>query len=82
MEVDSNDERFAYWDRELDIAWIPTAPAEHVTSEKTWWGSVDRGEKTGRVAGLEILDASRVIPIELLERMSKSDRSEPDAVAA
>jgi uncharacterized protein YuzE len=76
------EERFAYWDRELDIAWIPTAPAESVTSEKTWWGIVDSDEKTGKVAGLEILDASQVIPVDLLERMPEPGKPEPDAVAA
>jgi uncharacterized protein YuzE len=80
--MDSMEERFAYWDRELDIAWIPTAPAEHVTSERTWWGVVDTDKETGKVAGLEVLDASKVIPIALLERMPGPEKSKPDAVAA
>jgi hypothetical protein len=76
------EERFAYWDRELDIAWIPTAPAEYVTSEKTWWGVVDHDKKTGKVAGLEVLDASKIIPVELLERMPQPGKPKPDTVAA
>jgi hypothetical protein len=80
--MDSRDEGFAYWDRELDIAWIPTAPAEHVTCEKTWWGIVDHNKETGKVTGLEVLDASKVIPLELLERMPEPGKPEPDAVAA
>jgi hypothetical protein len=82
LKVDSIEERFAYWDRELDIAWIPTAPPEHVTSEKTWWGIVDRNEETGKVTGLEVLDASKVIPVELLERMPQPGNPKSDAAAA
>ena len=52
------EERFAYWDREYDIAWIPTAPAESVASERTSWGVVDHSRETGKVVGLEILDLS------------------------
>jgi uncharacterized protein YuzE len=65
------EERFAYWDREYDIAWIPTAPAESITSEKTSWGIVDHDRETGEVAGLEILDASKFVSAEILERLPR-----------
>jgi hypothetical protein len=45
------EERYAYWDREANIVWIPTAPAEFVDSEELSWGLVDRDKKTGEVAG-------------------------------
>ena len=76
------DDRFAYWDRECDIAWIPTGPGTPVVCEETSWGLVDHDEKTGEVTGLEIWEASKVIPIELLERMPEPGKPEPDAVAA
>jgi len=62
------EERFAYWDRECDIAWIPTGPTSSVVCEKTSWGLVDHDQETGEVTGLEIWDASKVFPAELLER--------------
>jgi uncharacterized protein YuzE len=73
-------ERFAYWDREADIAWIPTAPTEFVVSEKRPWGLVDHDEKTGEVTALEIWDASKVLPAEMLEWLPSPGR--PDRPAA
>jgi uncharacterized protein YuzE len=74
------EERFAYWDREVDIAWIPTGPTATIVSEETSWGLVDHNKETGEVTGLEIWDASKVIPVELLERMPEPGK--PDAAAA
>jgi uncharacterized protein YuzE len=68
-------ERFAYYDREADIAWIPTADTERVSSEKTSWGIVDHDKKTGEVTALEIWSASKVFPAEMLERLPQPGRS-------
>jgi uncharacterized protein YuzE len=76
----STEERYAYWDRETDIAWIPTAPAEFVNSERTSWGVVDYDKDTGEVTALEILDASTFLPVEMLERLPSPGR--PGAAAA
>ena len=78
--MDSMDERFAYWDRELDIAWIPTAPAKFVVSEETSWGLVDHDEKTGEVTALEIWNASKIFPAEMLERLPSP--GQPGSAAA
>jgi uncharacterized protein YuzE len=78
--LDSTEERFAYWDRECDIAWIPTGPAASVVCEETSWGLVDHNEKTGEVTGLEIWDASKIFPAEMLERLPEPGR--PGAAAA
>ena len=78
--MDSTEERFAYWDRETDIAWIPTAPAEFVDSEKVSWGVIDYDKDTGEVTALEILDASTFLPAEMLERLPSPGR--PDKAAA
>jgi uncharacterized protein YuzE len=73
------EERFAYWDRECDIAWIRTAPSEFVTSERTSWGIVDYDRETGKVAGLEILDASKFVSAEILERLPPGPYEKPAA---
>jgi uncharacterized protein YuzE len=73
------EEHFAYWDREYDIAWIRTAPSEFVTSERTSWGIVDHDRETGRVAGLEILNASEFVSAEILERLPTGPRDKPPA---
>lgn len=78
--MDSTEERFAYWDRETDIAWIPTAPVEFVDSEKVSWGVIDYDKDTGEVTALEILDASTFLPVEMLERLPSPRR--PDKAAA
>ncbi|HEY5332396.1 MAG TPA: DUF2283 domain-containing protein [Solirubrobacterales bacterium] len=74
------EERFAYYDRECDIAWIPTGPAAAVVCEETSWGLVDHNRETDEVTGLEIWDASKVFPAEMLERLPAPGR--PDAAAA
>jgi uncharacterized protein YuzE len=71
---------FAYYDREADIAWLPTGASHDVVSEETSWGLVDHDAKTGEVTGLEIWDASKVFPADLLERLPEPGR--PDAAAA
>ena len=71
------EEHFAYWDREYDIAWIRTASCESVTSEKTSWGIVDHDRETGRVAGLEILDASKFVSSEILDRLPSGPFEKP-----
>ncbi len=78
--LDGTEERFAYWDRECDIAWIPTRPATSVVCEETSWGLVDHDEKTDKVTGLEIWEASKVFPLDLLERFPSP--GSPDAAAA
>jgi uncharacterized protein YuzE len=80
--LNSTEERYAYWDRETDIAWIPTAPAEFVDSERTRWGIVDYDKNTGEVTALEILDASTFLPTEMLERLPSPSPGSPDTAAA
>jgi hypothetical protein len=82
LKVDAMEERFAYWDREVDIAWIPTGPGTPVYGERTSWGLLDRDKETREVTGLEIWDASKMIPLELLERMPHPGKPKSDAAAA
>jgi uncharacterized protein YuzE len=80
--LNATEERFAYWDREVDIAWIPTGPGTPVYGERVPWGLLDRDRGTGEVTGVEIWDASKVIPVELLERLPEPGKPESDVAAA
>ena len=78
--MESAEELFAYWDRECDIAWIPTRPATSVVCEERPWGLVDHDKETDEVTGLEIWNASKVLPVEIIERLPSPGR--PDTAAA
>jgi uncharacterized protein YuzE len=73
-------DRFAYYDREADIAWLPTGAANRVVSEETDWGLVDHDAVTDAVVAIEVWSASEVLPKALLERLPEPGRS--DAAAA
>lgn len=61
--------RYAYYDRDADIAWLSTGHAEHVVSEGTSWGTIDHDEITGAVIGIEIHNASTRLPVALLSAL-------------
>jgi uncharacterized protein YuzE len=58
--------RFAYYDREADIAWLPTGDSENVVSEEVEWGLVDHDAGTDKVVGIEVWSASKRLPAEVL----------------
>jgi uncharacterized protein YuzE len=62
-------ERFAYYDREADIAWLPTGQSDHVVSEEVEWGLIDDDTGTDAVVAIEIWSASQRLPPELLEHL-------------
>jgi uncharacterized protein YuzE len=62
-------ERFAYYDREADIVWIPTGSSEDAVSEKTDWGLVDHDASSDAVVGIEIWAASTRLPEDLLAKL-------------
>lgn len=61
--------RYAYYDRDADIAWVSTRHAEHVVSEGTSWGAIDHDEITGAVVAIEIRNASNRLPVALLSAL-------------
>jgi uncharacterized protein YuzE len=61
--------RFAYYDRDADIAWMPTGDAERVVSEELDWGLVDHDQETDAVVGIEIWAASSRLPAEVLAKL-------------
>jgi uncharacterized protein YuzE len=70
-------DRFAYYDREADIAWLPTGSSEDVVSEEVGWGLVDHDAGSDAVVAIEVWAASKVLPADLLERLPA-----PSAAAA
>jgi uncharacterized protein YuzE len=61
--------RFAYYDRDADIAWMPTGDSERVVSEELDWGLVDHDQETDAVVGIEIWAASSRLPAEVLAKL-------------
>lgn len=57
---------FAYYDRDADIAWLPTGAGGDVVSEELGWGLVDHDRETDDVVGVEIWAASSRLPREVL----------------
>lgn len=60
---------YAYYDRDADIAWLPTGPANQVVSEEVEWGLVDRNAVTDEVVAIEIWGASRRLPKAILDAL-------------
>lgn len=58
--------KFAYYDREADIAWLPTGESEDVVSEEVEWGLIDHDSATDQVVAVEVWAASKRLPREVL----------------
>ncbi len=61
--------RYAYYDRDADIAWLPTGESEDVLSEEVGWGLIDHDATTDEVVALEVWDASTRLPRILLDAL-------------
>jgi uncharacterized protein YuzE len=72
--------RYAYYDRDADIAWLPTGYSEDVLSEQVDWGLIDHDTTTDEVVALEVWDASKRLPRTLLEALPAP--STPHSAAA
>lgn len=58
--------KFAYYDREADIAWLPTGNSGDVVSEEVEWGLIDHDVATDEIVAVEVWSASRRLPPEVL----------------
>lgn len=58
--------KFAYYDREADIAWLPTGDSANVVSKEVEWGLVDHDSTTDEVVAIEVWSASKRLPAEVL----------------
>jgi uncharacterized protein YuzE len=61
--------RFAYYDRDADIAWLPTGNSEDVVSEEVGWGLIDHDAATDEVVAIEIWNASTRLPASVLDAL-------------
>jgi uncharacterized protein YuzE len=59
-------DKFAYYDRDVDIAWFPTSDSSDVVSEEVDWGLVDHDSATDDVVAIEVWSASKRLPAEVL----------------
>jgi uncharacterized protein YuzE len=58
--------RFAYYDRDADIAWLPTGDSADVVSEEVGWGLIDHDSATDEVVAVEVWSASKRLSPEVL----------------
>jgi uncharacterized protein YuzE len=59
-------DKFAYYDRDADIVWLPTGESCDVVSERVDWGLVDHDSTTDEVVGVEVWSASKRLAPEVL----------------
>jgi uncharacterized protein YuzE len=71
---------YSYYDREADIAWLPTGASENVVSEEVEWGLIDHDSATDEVVAVEIWAASKRLPQAVLDALPEPRK--PHDVAA
>jgi uncharacterized protein YuzE len=65
FEVTVSD-KFAYYDRDADIAWLPTRSSNEIVSEEVEWGLIDHDAASDAVVAIKIWSASQRLPAEVL----------------
>jgi uncharacterized protein YuzE len=60
---------FAYYDRDADIAWLPTGQSDDVVSERIPGGLHDYDRASNQLVGIEVWDASTRLPASVLEAL-------------
>lgn len=61
--------RFAYYDRDADIAWFPTGESDDVVSERVPDGLRDYDRTSHRLVAIEVWAASTRLPANILEAL-------------
>ncbi len=61
--------RFAYYDRDADIAWLPTGESNDVVSERVPDGLRDYDRVSRQLVAIEIWGASTRLPASILEAL-------------
>jgi uncharacterized protein YuzE len=69
--------RYAYYDRDADIAWLPTGDSDDVLSEDVGWGLIDHDATTDKVVALEVWEASKRLPQAVLDALGGRDSDPP-----
>ena len=66
--------KFAYYDREADIVWLPIGGSVDIRGDEQSWGLIARDRSTGEVESIEIWSASEVLPSWLLDNLPSPGR--------
>lgn len=61
--------RFAYYDRDADIAWLPTGESDDVVSERAPDGLHDYDRVSHQLVAIEVWDASTRLPANIVEAL-------------
>lgn len=67
--VPLGDVMFAYYDRDADIAWLPTGESDDVVSERVPGGLRDYDRASHKLVAIEVWDASTRLPASILEAL-------------
>jgi uncharacterized protein YuzE len=68
-EQSGKSDRYAYYDRDVDIVWIPTSASADYFGDEQSWGLLMRDRATKSVAAIEIWSASEHLPKEILDAL-------------
>ncbi len=72
--------RYAYYDREADIAWFPTGQSDAVISERVRGGLRDYDQASHTLVAVEVWAASTRLPATLLDALPAPLRAHGAAV--
>jgi uncharacterized protein YuzE len=61
--------RYAYYDRDADIAWFPTGESDDVVSERVPGGLRDYDRMSRKLVAIEVWNASTRLPATLLDAL-------------
>jgi len=61
--------RYAYYDRDADIAWFPTGESDDVVSERVPGGLRDYDRTSHKLIAIEVWSASTRLPANLLDAL-------------
>ncbi|MGH2903516.1 MAG: DUF2283 domain-containing protein [Solirubrobacteraceae bacterium] len=61
--------KFAYYDPDADIAWLPIGESHDVVSERTPSGLRDYDRDTRELVAIEVWDASKRLPHDVLDAL-------------
>jgi hypothetical protein len=61
--------RYAYYDRDADIAWFPTGESDDVVSERVRGGLRDYDRTSHKLIAIEVWSASTRLPATLLDAL-------------
>jgi uncharacterized protein YuzE len=76
FEQSDPSDRFAYYDRNVDIVWMSVTASRDYFGDEQPWGLIYRDRTSESVAAIEIWSASKVLPVEILDALPAPRRPE------